>query len=333
MIITTERARELLARFAKQRVLVVGDLMLDRYVYGEVNRISPEAPVPVVRVSRETSMPGGAANVAWNINALGARASVGGVLGRDHAALALKQLLGRGRISTAGVLTVGGLTTTQKMRIVAERQQVVRVDWEGRPHLSRSAIGRYRRLLAREVRRSTAVIIEDYSKGVVNQRVVDTILREAGKAGIPVGLDPKFNREITFSGLTVATPNRKEAYFTAGLPESPPHENPLKDKPLLNVGRKLLKLWSPRLLMITLGAQGMLLMAPGEPTKHVPTRARAVFDVSGAGDTAIATCLLALAAGAAPVEAAELANYAAGVVCGKPGTATCNREELLNHME
>lgn len=332
MSLSPERAQRIVSTFADQRVLVVGDLMLDRYVYGSVSRISPEAPVPIVKVTDEKRMPGGAANVAWNISALGAQASVSGVLGRDGAAAELKKIMGRGRVSTAGVLTVGGHPTTVKTRIVAERQQVVRVDWEGHPRLGRAEVARYCRLLAREVRRATGVILDDYSKGVVNQQVVDTILREAKKARIPVGLDPKFNRELAFSGLTVATPNRREAYFSAGAPESPPHDNPLKDKPLLEVGRVLLRLWKPKLLMITLGAQGMLLLAPGAAPRHVPTRAREVFDVSGAGDTAIATCVLALAAGAAPAEAAELANYAAGVVCAKFGTATCTRRELLSAL-
>lgn len=333
MTLQRKRVGEILSRFKQQKILVVGDLMLDRYLYGSVSRISPEAPVPVVRVTGETTMPGGAGNVAWNISALGARSVVGGVLGRDQAAAVLKQLMRRERVSTAGVMAVGGHPTTLKMRVVAERQQVVRVDWEKHPDLKGAELARYCGLIAREVRRATGVIIEDYSKGVVSQRVVDAILREAKKTGIPVALDPKYNRALVFSGLALATPNRKEAYFSAGMPESDAHGNPLRDKPLLEAGRRLLRLWKPRLLMITLGPGGMLLLRKGAAPKHVPTRAKAVFDVSGAGDTSIATCLLALASGAAPVEAAELANYAAGVVCGKLGTATCTQEELLRSLE
>lgn len=332
MTILAQQAGRILSRFSRQRVLVVGDLMLDRYIYGGVSRISPEAPVPVLNVAHEKSMPGGAANVAWNVRALGGQAAVSGVLGRDHAAAELRTLLRLGKVSTRGVLAVPTMPTTVKMRVVAERQQVVRVDWEGHPQMPRRAIARFCRLVAREVRAATGVIIEDYSKGVVSQAVIDTILREAKKGGIPVGLDPKYNRDLCFSGLTVATPNRKEAYFLAGVPESAPHRNPLQDKVLLDVGRRVLRLLKPRMLIVTLGAQGMLLMAPGSKPRHVPTRAREVFDVSGAGDTAIATCVLALAAGASPVEAAELANYASGVVVGKLGTATCSPDELLNHL-
>ncbi len=332
MTIKADRAISVLAKFKRQRILVVGDLMLDRYIYGSVSRISPEAPVPVALVTGEKSMPGGATNVAWNIQSLGAKAAVSGILGKDHAALELKRVLKQGRVFTGGAMECPDIKTTVKMRVVAERQQVVRVDWEDRVQLTGERLKSFCRLVRREVGKSTGVIIEDYSKGVVGQHVVDTILQEARKRKIPVGLDPKDNQTLKFAGITVATPNRKEAYLSAGVMESRIHPEPLKDKELLGVGRILLKKWSPELLMITLGPQGMLLMPKHGAPRHVPTRAREVFDVSGAGDTVIATCVLAMAAGADYVEAAELANYAAGVVVGKLGTATCTQDELVRYL-
>ncbi len=332
MSISIQRAKQVMARFSRQRILVVGDLMLDRYVYGGVSRISPEAPVPVVHVTHEKHMPGGASNVAWNVRALGGGAAVGGVLGRDEAGRVLRRLLSRGGVLTSGAMDRGGARTTVKMRVVAERQQVCRVDAESGGRLRGPALVRFLALIEKEVRRATGVIIEDYGKGVISQEVVDVVLGIAGEKGIPCGLDPKENHDLAIRGITVATPNRKEAYGIARIEETPVRPDPLKDKELLRVGRVLVEKWSPELLLVTLGPQGMLLMHREGPVRHVPTRAREVFDVSGAGDTVIATCVLALAAGATHLEAAELANYAAGVVVGKLGTATCTREELLAYL-
>ena len=332
MSLSAVHARKILGRFSRQRILVVGDLMLDRYVYGVVSRISPEAPVPVVHVTHEKSMPGGASNVAWNVRSLGGGAAVSGILGRDATGRELKKLLTRGGVSVTGAMEVEGFRTTVKERVIAERQQVVRVDRENNFNLAGKMEEAFCRRLASEVRKSTGVIIEDYGKGVIRQRVVDTVLTAAKARGLPIGLDPKENHELGLGGITVATPNRKEAFAIAGVKESPAHSNPLNDKALLKVASILMKKWAPALLLITLGPLGILLVTRSAPPKHVPTRAREVFDVSGAGDTVIATCVLALAAGASPFEAAELANYAAGVVVGKLGTATCTQQEILSYL-
>jgi D-glycero-beta-D-manno-heptose-7-phosphate kinase len=333
MTITLKRARQILANGRRQRVLVIGDLMLDRYIYGGVSRISPEAPVPVISVTHEKIMPGGAANVAWNIQSLEGRAAVCGVLGRDRAGVELTALLRRNRVGVDGAMVFAKSRTTVKMRVVAERQQAVRVDWDNDLQLSAKSLRRFCRRVAREVERSSGVIIEDYGKGVIRQEVVSTILAAARRKGIPVGLDPKENHELDVRGITVATPNRKEAFGIAGIPEPQPQSNPLKDAALRRVGTILLRKWEPAMLLITLGPQGILLVTKDGHVRHVPTRAREVFDVSGAGDTVIATCVLALAAGASPVEATELANYAAGVVVGKLGTAACAPAELLSYVE
>jgi rfaE bifunctional protein kinase chain/domain len=332
MSLRPERARELLAAFPRQRILVIGDLMLDRYIYGAVNRISPEAPVPVVSVTHEKSMPGGASNTAWNVQSLGGQAVVGGVLGKDAAGADLKALLSGGGVGLEGLVEGEGFRTTVKTRIIAERQQVVRVDWDDHFDVGDRQARAFGELMSREARRATGIILEDYGKGVVRQPVVDAVLKVAREAAIPVGLDPKEGQELDVRGITLATPNRHEAFSLAGVRETRSQAHPLEDQPLLDVSARLLEKWNAEQILVTLGSQGILLRARAGGLHHVPTRAREVFDVSGAGDTVIATCVLALAAGATPIEAAELANYAAGVVVGKLGTATCTPEELTTYM-
>ena len=329
-----KRAKALVEAFGRQRILVVGDLMLDKYIHGSVERISPEAPVPVVRVSRERQVPGGAANVAGNVRALGGEVVVAGVAGNDDAGHDLLNVLEQRHIRTDGVRTMPQVRTIVKMRIIADRQQVARVDWEGAPVLPDAEVAPFCRDIERLVETSTGVIIEDYSKGVVCQAVVDAVQSAAARKAVPVGLDPKDNLELRFAGLTLATPNYREAHACAGLsPRSGPHADPLKDESLRRASEILLERWTPKQLIVTLGAQGMYLVERGREPRVIPTRAREVFDVSGAGDTVIATCLLALAAGASFDEAAVLGNNAAGVVVGKLGTATCSPEELLASVE
>lgn len=333
MGITQKRAGDLLRKFGRRRVLVVGDLMLDRFVYGSVSRISPEAPVPVVKVTKETSMPGGASNVACNIRTLGGRASVAGMIGKDAAGVELRWLLTHADVEVECAMLYAGASTIVKERIIAERQQVVRVDFERTAAWSSRQSEKFLAMLAIELGRADGVIIEDYGKGAVTQAVADLVLKIALRRGIPVGLDPKDGHDLNFKGITVATPNRREAFAIAGVVDPGAKENPLVDKALLKTGEILMDKWAAQNLAITLGPQGMFLMTRGRAPRHVPTRAREVFDVSGAGDTVIAACVTALAAGAGFLESAELANIAAGVVVGKVGTASCSPEELLQHMK
>jgi rfaE bifunctional protein kinase chain/domain len=328
-----ERARQVTQAFRGQRILVVGDLMLDKYIHGTVDRISPEAPVPVVRVSRERQVPGGAANVAGNVRAMGGEAIVAGVVGNDPAGEDLLRLLQESQIGTGGVRLVGGMQTIVKMRILADRQQVVRVDWDPVPTFPKADLDAFCDLLEKQITRCTGVVIEDYSKGIVRQEVIDVVLAGAKKKGIPVGLDPKDNMELNIEGITLATPNYREAHVCAGVLPKGPVADPLADENLRRAGEILLKRWKPEQLIVTLGPQGMYLVAPDRSPRVIPTRAREVFDVSGAGDTVIATCVLALAAGATFDEAAVLGNNAAGVVVGKLGTATCSPGELLASVE
>jgi len=332
MTIHRARAAELLETFSSRRILVVGDLMLDRYIIGSVSRISPEAPVPVVHVNQEKAVLGGSSNVALNVRSLNGRAAVAGVMGEDADGELLCSLLNERGIGTDAVLRDHRIRTTVKTRVIAERQQVVRIDWEDSFEFTPERLEKIQRGIEAEIADADGVVLEDYGKGVMTQEVVDIVLRAALAKGIPVGLDPKDNHQLNLEGITLATPNRKEAFIGAGVPEKPPAADPLADGPLLKVGEILLKKWRPDHLAITLGAQGMLLLDQGQPPKLVPTRAREVFDVSGAGDTVIATSVLARSAGASFYEAAELANYAAGVVVGKLGTATCSPEELLNWL-
>ncbi len=329
-----ERAKQLVKLLRGQRILVVGDLMLDKYIHGSVDRISPEAPVPVVRVGRERQVPGGAANVASNICAFGGQAVIAGVVGDDIAGQELLSLMGGQGICTHVVRTIRGLQTTVKMRVLADRQQVVRVDWESDPQLPSDDILAFCERITKEMDSCDGVVVEDYSKGIVCQEVMDTVLQAAKKKGIPVGLDPKDNLNLTIKGITLATPNYKEAHVCAGLPaKAPPVGDPLNDISLRKAAESLMKIWEPEQLLVTLGANGMYMMANNVPPRVIPTRAREVYDVSGAGDTVIATCVMALAAGASYDEAAVLGNNAAGVVVGKLGTATCSPNELLDSVE
>jgi D-glycero-beta-D-manno-heptose-7-phosphate kinase len=332
MGITQKRAAELLKTFPKRRVLVVGDLMLDRFVYGSVDRISPEAPVPVVRVTQESSMPGGASNVACNIRALGGQAGVAGMVGKDAAGVELRWLLTHTQVDVECAMMFAGASTTVKERIIAERQQVVRVDFEKGGAWTPRQRDSFLAMLALALDKADGVILEDYGKGVIDQHVVDLVLSKARQRRIPVGLDPKEGHELQLDGVTVATPNRKEAFAIAGLPDPGAGARPLADKPLRKTAETLMDKWGLEHLAVTLGPHGMYLLSKGGTPRHVPTRAREVFDVSGAGDTVIAACVCALASGAVFVEAAELANVAAGVVVGKLGTASCTPEELLAHM-
>jgi D-beta-D-heptose 7-phosphate kinase/D-beta-D-heptose 1-phosphate adenosyltransferase len=236
-------------------------------------------------------------------------------------------------IETRGIVTYEEFQTTVKTRVMTGRQQIVRVDWD-RPlelggQILADVLARARGLAAE----ATGIIIEDYGKGVITQEIVSAVLEVASERKIPVGFDPKANHWLRVYGITVATPNLKEAFLAAGIPEHPISGDPVKDVVLRKVAGILLQKWKPKLLVITLGPHGMLLLGENEPPCAIPTQAREVYDVSGAGDTVIAMCVLAIAAGASHYEAAELANYAAGVVVGKLGTASCSREELLDCVE
>ncbi len=329
----TTRVRELLERAGHSRVLVLGDVMLDQFIWGNVNRISPEAPVPVVEFERESFMPGGAANVARNLTAFGAGTELLGVCGNDPAGEQLHALLSANAVDCRGLLPVPGRMTTKKTRVIAQQQQVARVDRETRADIDAATRGKLLKVLEHQLPKADALIIGDYGKGVVTQPLLDELKRRCRARGIWLSVDPKPVHHLDLAGLSLITPNRKEAFELAGVTDGRRQGDPLKDASLLGVAERLLGSLRPALLLITLGDQGMLLCQRGQAPFHIPTMAQEVFDVSGAGDTVIASFTLAIVAGASPLEAAIFSNHAAGVVVGKVGTATVTPEELLASFE
>jgi rfaE bifunctional protein kinase chain/domain len=320
------RLDKILRQFPHQNILVVGDVMLDHFLWGKVSRISPEAPVPVVEVQRESYFPGGAANVARNLRALGGHTTVLGMIGDDQAGEELCGILSQQGIETAGLVVDAERPTTLKTRIVAHHQQIVRFDREHAAPLAAASQARLLENFTRQLDNVSAIIFEDYGKGVLNQKLLNAMQKRA--RGKITGADPNARHPLRFTGLTAITPNRAEAFAAAGMTNTEPCDDVRRDEALMRVGQKLLAKWKPQNLLITLGEHGMCLFRQGQKPHHIPTVAQEVFDVSGAGDTAIATLMLALAAGANPIEAAEISNHAAGVVVGKIGTATCSPDEL-----
>lgn len=326
---TSTRVAEILSRAASKRVLVIGDLMLDEFVWGKVGRISPEAPVPVVEVTGESFYPGGAANVARNLREFVDRASVVGLIGTDRGGTQLRILLEDCNIATGSLVEDPGFQTIVKTRIIARQQQVVRVDREQIRTPTMEQVARVRDSIEKQLPKVDAVIFEDYGKGFLSAELVQQVSELAAAAGKVVTADPNPRHAIIWKNVTAVKPNRSEAFSAAGIPWSDPVEPTKDDRQLLEVGRVLLEKWDTRYLLITLGEHGMMLFGRDGSSHHIPTRAQQVFDVSGAGDTAIALFTLALCCEASALEAAEIANHASAVVVGKLGTATVAREELL----
>ena len=325
----TDRLKKILDRFAHQNILVVGDVMLDHFLWGKVSRISPEAPVPVVDIQRESFFPGGAANVARNLRALTGRVTVLGSVGADVAGEQLCAILHEQGVETRGLVTDADRPTTLKTRIVAHHQQIVRFDKEQTQPLSPALQTQLQNNFQAQLPAVNAVIFEDYGKGVLTQKLFNAVHRSAHRAGKITAADPTARHLLRYSQLTAVTPNRAEAFAAAGMTNTPALDDVLADEPLLKCGARLLRQWRPENLLITLSEHGMCLFRHGQKPHHIPTVAQEVFDVSGAGDTAIATLVLALAAGANAVEASEISNHAAGIVVGKIGTATCTPDELI----
>ncbi len=315
-----------IARFSGRRVLVVGDLMLDQYIRGSVSRISPEAPVPVVRVTGETFIPGGAGNVVSNLAALGARVSVVGVVGEDEAGRRLLDQFRSHGADVDGVCVDVERQTTQKCRVVAERQQAVRYDRETVGALSHATETRLLASLGSELARAEAVILSDYGKGVIGPKLLSRAIPGARRRRIPITVDPKPEHFRRYKGVTCVTPNTSEAWACMRREPRPGQEA------IDELGRGILKTLRSRSVLITRGPDGMSLFEDSGKVTHIPTVAREVFDVSGAGDTVISTFTLALAAGASLPRAAALSNQAAGIVVAKLGTATTDPQELAEAL-
>jgi rfaE bifunctional protein kinase chain/domain len=314
--------RRTVAGFAGQRIAVLGDCMVDRYLWGRVERISPEAPVPVVEVERESDRLGGAGNVAANLAALGARPVLFGAVGADENGARLRAAFEQLGVELAGLVEDTARPTTVKTRIVANAQQVVRADRESRADLEGDALGRFVAALERELPGCAGLVVSDYGKGVVTPRTLAAALGAAKRGGIAVSVDPKESHIDAYRGVSILTPNQHEAGFVQGLRVT-------DEASLLQVGWGLQRRLDAEAVLVTRGAQGMSLFERGGRYTHLPTAAREVFDVTGAGDTVVSVVAVALAAGADFPAACFLANHAAGVVIRELGTASCTPDQLL----
>jgi D-beta-D-heptose 7-phosphate kinase/D-beta-D-heptose 1-phosphate adenosyltransferase len=304
------------------RVLVLGDVMLDEFLWGKVARISPEAPVPVVEVTRQSFHLGGAANVAGNLRALGGHPVLCGVVGQDAAAERLREALGGAGVDAHLAVADSGRPTTVKTRIVAHHQQVVRADREEAADIPDGLENRLLASVRRELPGCSALVLSDYQKGVVTPRLMGAVLALARKRRVPVLVDPKLRHFALYRRVAVVTPNQAEAEQATGL-------SLRTAAGVAEAGRRILKMLDCGAVLITRGEKGMSLFERGRRPLDIPTAAREVFDVTGAGDSVIATLALALAAGARLREAAVLANHAAGIVVGKLGTAEASGAEIL----
>ena len=317
--------------FAQVKILVIGDMMLDHYIWGDVFRISPEAPVPVVYAERDTYTAGGSANVALNLSNLGIQTSLLGYCGNDEAGKRLLDILNTHQVNVIKSIAKDEIPTIIKTRVVVRNQQLCRIDREAKQasYCIDNTPDFYETL--NEVLKDTdAVIISDYAKGVITQSLVDTLLTfSQNNPQLLISVDPKPTRLLSIKGAGLLTPNRSEALLLAGIPEPYPGT----EYPLEEVCRRICEIYEPKLLVITLGADGMAICENGKVVKHLPTEAKEVYDVSGAGDTVIATITAALASGSDIIEAAQLANIAAACVVSHIGTVPISRDELVNKLQ
>lgn len=315
------RLQKILSGFSGKKIIVVGDLMLDHYLWGNTNRISPEAPVPVVEIDSETFRPGGAANVIQNFYELGARVEAIGVVGNDTNGKKLRELLSTERIHLGGVITDPDRSTTSKMRIISQGQHLVRGDWETKDPISDFVLEHLIEHI-RSIHQIDAVFVSDYAKGVVVPELMDAIRHSMHHLNVPTIVDPKGKNFGKYFGVTAISPNQTEVLEALNLEE-------LNEESLTSAGRELLKRLDLQAVYITRSEKGVSLLEQNGQVTHIPAMAKEVFDVSGAGDTTAAIYTLALISGASFQEAAYIGNLGGGIVCGKIGVATVSIKELL----
>jgi rfaE bifunctional protein kinase chain/domain len=333
--------KAIINRFPKANILVVGDIILDEYIWGNVDRISPEAPVPVVWADKRTYVPGGAANVANNIRSLDGKISLVGVTGKDKNTGNLFSQLRKRKISTQGIFIMPDRHTTLKTRIIAGHQQVVRVDWEHVDPLPKDLNNRIIKFIQKNIDDFDAIIIEDYGKGVINMHLLEGLIGLAHSHKKIITVDPKEDHFQYYHGVTSITPNRKELENAVRNLKIKDTTNRFRldsdklftDRDIDLAAQQILQYLELESILVTLGEHGMKLFERNGRTKHIPTVAQEVFDVSGAGDTVIGAFTLGLASGGNLLEAAHIANYAAGIVVGKIGTAVTTRKELLERIK
>jgi len=319
-----QRLLKILENFKHKKILVIGDIMLDKYIWGDVSRISPEAPVQVVGVLRETYEAGGAANVANNISALSGKAFMAGIAGNDEAKNILFEELKRKAIDVSGIFIDKDKPTTQKVRIIGKSQQLLRVDYENKNHSHPNIEKSITNFLKVNIKGADAVIISDYAKGVITEEIASQIKALAKKENKPIIVDPKPKHKGLYFGVTLVTPNNSEASEMTGIDDG-------SDDAVLEMGSQLLKGLSANVL-ITRGEKGMSLFQKDGPVKHIPAKAKEVYSLIGAGDTVVAVIALALASGADLESAAILANIAAGIKVGKIGTASVSIQEIKREI-
>ncbi len=325
--IDKQKLIKIIDRFKDKKILVVGDVMLDKYIWGNVDRISPEAPVPVVEVVKETQSLGGCGNVAHNVTSVGANSYIVTLVGNDSYSEELKLMLKQRNVNIDGVFIDNFRPTTVKTRIIAHNQQVVRVDKENRMQITPHIFEKIKSYIEEIKDKIDAIIISDYGKGVITKSLLSYLINLSKKLDIPITVDPKIEHFMEYKKVTTLTPNLNEATLGMRLTKKPKTE-----KELYDLGKKILKKLSPQALVITRGSDGMTLFEK-EKVYHIPTRAKEVYDVTGAGDTVIAILTLCLSTKADFVSSCEISNFAAGIVVGKIGTATVSKEELINTIK
>lgn len=318
--------KTLLEKISGLKILIIGDLILDHYIWGDASRISPEAPVPVIEVDRDSYGAGGAANVALNVSALGANTEICGILGNDDSGQHLKNILAECNVPIDDVFILPNKQTVLKTRIIVRQQQLCRLDRESEPENYKIDIDKYKDLIIEKVKNVDAVIFSDYAKGVIDGAIINLVQETAKINEALVTYDPKPKRKVDFSEVDILKPNRFEALELAGMKAD--HHG---EYPAVEICESIWQQYHPRYLIISLGADGILLSEKGKVISQIPTYAREVFDVSGAGDSVIASITTAMAAGSTIEEAVHFANAAAGVVVGKVGAAVAHPEEILEY--
>jgi rfaE bifunctional protein kinase chain/domain len=315
-------------KFSTQNLLVIGDLMLDRFIWGDVERLSPEAPVPVLRVVSEKWSLGGAANVIHNIRSLGGRVTACGLVGNDEAGKRIVSALRKIGVSTSGIIADARFQTIEKSRIIASPryQQIVRLDRENHQPVRDASLKKLRDFVAAKAQHFNAIVVSDYGKGAIHDKFLEWLAVAVDRRKVVCVIDPKKENYERYRLPTLITPNKSEASEASGIPIS-------DERSLLAAGKKLVRKWHAEAVLITRGAEGMSLFRRRFPVKHFPTEARDVFEVTGAGDTVVAVCALALASGAGYAEAAVLANIAAGFVGDEVGTVAVPIEKLKRRIE
>jgi D-beta-D-heptose 7-phosphate kinase/D-beta-D-heptose 1-phosphate adenosyltransferase len=313
--------KRFLNRFSKRKILVLGDMMLDHYIWGSVRRISPEAPVPVVNVQSESVLLGGAGNVLHNILTLGGGGMICSVVGSDDAGKWIIDEIASNGVQMDGLVIENDRPTTKKTRIIAHQQQVVRYDHEKRGKIKLKTERKMIAFITDHLMEIDGIVVSDYAKGVVTEGLMKKVIPWAKKRGIPIVVDPKVERLSYYKNVTMITPNHLEASEGSGIEID-------DEKSLCKAGKILLKKLKCEAVLITRGEHGMSLFEKNGKITHIPTEAKEVYDVTGAGDTVVGTLSLALAAGAPFAEAARMANHAAGIVVGEVGTAAIQRKDL-----